>query len=379
MSGRRKLNGEGSIYQRSSDGRWVGAISIGYDEKGRPIRKTVSARTGDEVRRKMRTVQRHLDDGLPPPDDRMTIKHLLQRWEQDVLRHRVARTAFDNYKSLADHHIEPTLGRKRVSKLTPADVDALVSAKLDSGLSASTVGRIRSVLSQALDQAVRWGVVTRNVVTMTKGPKGKRKEGRGLDPSQAKRLLAAAKGHRMESLYVTMLYTGTRPGEALGLTWNAVDLSVGILVVQRALKREGTKLVLGDVKTASSRRSVNLAGPVVESLRQHRKRQAQDRLAAGSSWTDLDLVFSTEVGTPIDPSNLRRDLTATCERAGLGHWHPHELRHSAASLMLGQEVPLEVVADVLGHSSIRMTADVYGHIRAPQRQRAAEAMTDALA
>ena len=175
-----------------------------------------------------------------------------------------------------------------------------------------------------------------------------------------------------------MIYTGIRPGEALGLTWGTVDLAAGTLTVRQALKREGTRLVLGEVKTAASRRSVNLPDPVVKSLREHKKRQAKDRRAAGSSWTDLDLVFATEVGTPIDPSNLRRDMSATCERAGLGHWHPHELRHSAASLMLGQNVPLEVVADVLGHASIRMTADVYGHIRAPQRQAAADAMSSAL-
>ncbi len=103
-----------------------------------------------------------------------------------------------------------------------------------------------------------------------------------------------------------------------------------------------------------------------------------DRQAAGSARTASDLVFVTEVGTPIDPSNLRRDFTAVCEKAGLGRWHPHELRHSAASIMLAQHVPLEVVADVLGHSSIRMTADVYGHILAPQREAAAVAIASAL-
>ncbi len=375
---RRKLNGEGSIYQRASDGRWIGAVSLGYDEGGRSVRKTVSAKTAEGVRRKLREIQRQVDEGLPPPDDRMTIKQLLTRWEEDVLRHQVARSAYDNYKSLADHHIGPTLGRKRVSKLTPADVDALVSAKLDAGLSVSTVRRIRSILSQALDQAVRWGVVSRNVVTMTRGPKGSRGEGRTFTPAQAKNLLAAAQGDRLEALYVTMLYTGLRPGEALGLEWGAVDLAAGIVTVKKALKRVGTKLTLGEVKTARSRRAVNLPRPVINALREQKRRQAKDRLAAGSAWSDLDLVFATEVGTPIDPSNLRRDFKAVCERAGLGHWHPHELRHSAASLMLAQNVPLEVVADVLGHSSIRMTADVYGHIRAPQREAAAEAMAEAL-
>ncbi|MGO9028636.1 MAG: tyrosine-type recombinase/integrase [Acidimicrobiales bacterium] len=338
----------------------------------------MSAKAADEAKKKLRAVQRQVDDGLPAPDDRMTVKQLLARWENEVLRHQVATNAFDNYKSIADHHLVPTLGSKRVSKLTPADVDALTSAKLDSGLSASTVRRMRAVLSQALDQAVRWGVVARNVVSLTKGPKMKRKEGRGLTPAQAKLLLKSVRGYRLEALYITLLYLGLRSGEALGLRWSSVDLAAGTLTVQRALRRERNKLFIGEVKTATSRRSVNLPEPVVKSLRRHKSRQAKERRIAGSSWTDMDLVFPNEVGTPIDPSNFRRDFNAACERAGLGHWHPHELRHSAASLMLAQNVPLEVVADILGHSSIRMTADVYGHIRSPQREAAAKAMANAL-
>jgi integrase len=156
MPGKR-LNGEGSVYQRASDGRWVGAVTIGYNEIGRPLRKTVSGKSAKEARRKLRSVLRQLDDGLPPPDDKMTVKQLLARWEKDILRHQVATNTFQNYKSLAEHHIEPMFGRKRVSKLMPADVDALVSAKLDEGYSVSTVRRIRDILSQALDQAIRLG------------------------------------------------------------------------------------------------------------------------------------------------------------------------------------------------------------------------------
>ncbi len=221
MTGRR-LNGEGSVYQRASDGRWVGAITLGFNDAGRPVRKTVSAKAADEAKKKLRAVQRQVDDGLPAPDDRMTVKQLLARWENEVLRHQVATNAFDNYKSIADHHLVPTLGSKRVSKLTPADVDALTSAKLDSGLSASTVRRMRAVLSQALDQAVRWGVVARNVVSLTKGPKMKRKEGRGLTPAQAKLLLKSVRGYRLEALYITLLYLDcaqVRPSGCAGPAW----------------------------------------------------------------------------------------------------------------------------------------------------------------
>jgi integrase len=377
MAGRRG-NGEGSIYQRSSDGRWLGVIPLGYGSDGRLERKTVSARTRAEVVKKLKDLQRQVDDGLPPPDTRLTVSQLLERWHRDVLRHQVAPIAAENYKSVADHHLVPALGRKHVTKLMPADVDALLSAKLDSGLSVSTVRRIRAVLSQALDQGVRWGVVNRNVAALTRGPRMRRQEGRTLTPEQARHLLQALAGHRNEVLYVLMLSTGLRRGEALGLRWTDVDLDAGVLLVQRQLKREGGKLVTADTKTARSRRSVDLPAPTVAALKAHRARQAEERLALGPGWQESRHVFTTSIGTPIDPRNLYREFRLICERAGLGRWHPHELRHSAASLMLAQGVKLHVVSEVLGHSSIRMTADVYGLILAPDRRAAAEAMSEVL-
>lgn len=373
MAGRRG-NGEGSIFQRASDGRWLGVATLGYDIDGKPQRKTVSARTRAEVVEKLRALQRQLDDGLPPPDTATTVYLLIHRWHDDVLRHQVAPSAAANYKSLAEHHILPTLGRCRVASLTPADVDRLISQKMDSGLAVSTVRRIRSVLAQALNQAIRWGIVNRNVASLTRGPKATRSEGRTLTHHQARQLLASLAGHRNEALYALMLSTGLRRGEALGLRWQDVDLAAGVLTIKRQLKREGGRLVTADTKTARSRRAINLPEPMVASLRNHRSRQAAERLALGPAWTDSGHVFTTTIGTPIDPRNLYREFKAICRQAGLGDWHPHELRHSAASLMLAQGVKLQVVSEVVGHSSIRMTADIYGHILAPDRQAAAEAM-----
>jgi integrase len=149
-------------------------------------------------------------------------------------------------------------------------------------------------------------------------------------------------------------------------------------MVRRQLKREGGKLVTSDTKTARSRRAIDLPSPVVESLKAHRVRQATERLALGPAWHDSGYVFTSSVGTPIDPRNLYREFQTICDKAGLGRWHPHELRHSAASLMLAQGVKLQVVSEVLGHSSIRMTADVYGHVLAPDRRAAATAMSEVL-
>ncbi len=371
-------NGEGSIYQRSSDGRWLGVLTLGYGPNGKLLRKTVSAKTRGEVAKKLKVLQRHLDDGIPLPDATLTVAQLFNSWYEDVLRHQVAPSASSNYKRIFDHHIIPTLGRKTVANLSAADVDRLISQKLDSGLSVSTVQRIRFVFAQAIDQGIRWGSVTRNVARLSRAPKAVRSEGRTLTPEQARSLLETLKGHRHEVLYSLMLSTGLRRGEALGLKWQDYDEKLGTMSIRRQLKLEGGKLITSDTKTSRSRRSVNLPAPMVVALKAHRNQQKIDEKGFPLGWVPTDFIFTSLVGGPLDPRNLNRDFHEVCDRAGLGHWHPHELRHSAASLMLAQGVKLQVVSEVLGHASIRMTADVYGHILAPDREAAAQAMSQVL-
>lgn len=378
MAGRRG-NGEGSIYQRkTTDRRWCASVSMGYGENGKPKRKVVTAKTRAEVVKKLKEIQRQLDDGLPLPDHAMTVEQLLDRWYQDVLRHQVAESAALGYRSVANHHIVPTLGKKKLASLTTSDVDRLLSSKIDSHLAVSTVQRIRTVLAQAIDQGIRWGVVNRNVASLARAPRAQRKEGRTLTPEQAKSFLAELHGHRNEALYALMLSVGLRRGEALGLRWDDLDLRSGVIKVRRQLLRETAGLVVRDTKTARSRRAINLPHPMLDMLKAHRARQAAERLALGAGWNDSGHIFTTSIGTPIDPRNLLREFKTICERAGLGNWHVHELRHSAASLMLAMGVPIQVVSEVLGHASIRMTADVYGHILAPDRQAAADAMGQVL-
>jgi integrase len=210
----------------------MGAVTLGYDENGRRIRKTVSAATKTGVLERLRAVQRQVSDGLPVPDDRVTVSELLDRWQNDVLRHQVAESAYMNYVAIGDHHIRPALGSIRLTKLTPSDVDALLSRKLDDGYSVSTVRRIRAVLAQALAQGERWGLVVRNVAAVTRGPRDRRRQGRTLTPAQAQTLLAALKGDHYEALFTTMLALGLRRGEALGLRWADINLEKGTLTVR---------------------------------------------------------------------------------------------------------------------------------------------------
>ena len=352
----------------------------GHDTKGRQLRKTVTAKKRTDAVKKLRKLQENLTKGLPPPDDRLTVTGLFEGWLEQVAPLRVQPATTANYSSLFKTHIKPGLGRKRLVNLQPDDVQHFVNEKLDEGLSVRTVRHLRGLLVQVLDHAVRQGKAVRNVAAMTDGPRLEtNREGRSLTIKQAKSLLRTVEGDRLEGLYVLMLATGMRPGEAFGLPWNNVDLKAGLVTIKQALVRQKGGNEIGPGKVGRRGwRTVQIPEPVVEALIAHSDRQAKERIEAGDAWEDNDLVFCTPIGTLLDPDNHRKAFTKLTEKAGIGRWHPHELRHSATSIMLAQGVPIEVVSKVLGHTSIRITADVYGHLLDGQKAQTADAMESAL-
>ena len=188
------------------------------------------------------------------------------------------------------------------------------------------------------------------------------------------------------AVLVALTY-GLRRGEVLGLHWSALDWKAGTVMVTHGMKRikvrdasspYRTQLVIAELKTPRSRRTLALTAELLAALRQHHARQAEARIAAGALWRDHGLIFTTEIGTPIDPESFAHTFSRLCKKAGLGHWHPHELRHSGASLMLAQGTPLHVVSEVLGHASVTITKDVYGHLVEGDKRLAAESMSRAL-
>jgi integrase len=293
----------------------------------------------------------------------------------------------DDYRDTVRLHLIPALGSKRLAKLTVADLDTLWQAKRDAGYSANSVRIMRTVLRRALGQAEREGLVTRNIASLSAAPRIRLGEGRTLTVGQARHLLRAAHDHRFEVAVLIGLTYGLRRGEVLGLHWSSVDWAAGTIRITHGVKRSKnrdsaisrkTQLVAAELKTARSRRTLALTAEIEATLRSHYARQAEARSTAGSLWRDYGLVFVTEVGTPVDPDNFSHAFSRLCEDAGLGHWHPHELRHSGASLMLAQGTPLHVVSEVLGHASIAITKDVYGHLTEGDKRAASEAMSRAL-
>lgn len=350
----------GSIYL-TSEGRWRGAYT---DAAG--ARRYVSGTSRAEVAKRLKAAVRRADDGLPAGDERITVAEFLNRWLTAVAPSRsTAKTVAtqESYRWAIDLHLIPSLGKLKLRAMTSEHVERMLKEKAAAGYSRATLVRMRSILGMALTWGERRDLVARNVARLAEMPaKIKPKaEGRSLTVEQARALLEAAEGDRLEALYVTGLMLGLRPGELLGLMWDDLDLEAGVLHVRRTLKRERTALVLGEPKTAKSRRALAVPSPVTEALRAHRRRQAEERLIAGPEWEDTGLVFVNHFGRPIDPSNLRREFSRLTEAAGLGHWHPHELRHSAASLLSAAGVPLETIADTLGHVDTRMVSHTYRH------------------
>ncbi len=268
---------------------------------------------------------------------------------------------------------------RRLSQLGPQHVQRLLNAKGATTLSPRTVAYIRSVLRQALRQAERWGMVSRNVASLATPPRISRREIQPLGPDEARIFTEAIRGDRLEPLYLLALGTGLRQGEILGLAWGDVDLAAATVTVRHALQRVGGRLELVPPKSLSSRRVVALPGFVVDALHAQHLRQRRDRLLAGSRWQQDDraLVFTTTVGTPMDGIAVTRRLQAILRTAGLPRQRFHDLRHACASLMLARGVAPRVAMETLGHSQISLTLNTYSHVIPALGRSAAEEM-DAL-
>lgn len=376
MSGRRGPH-EGSIFQRASDGRWVGSVHVGYDA-GKRVRKVVYGKTRKEVANKLSKALREAQAGTLVLDERRTVGDYLTWWVTNVAPATVKDSTADQYAWIVKRYLDPHLGKVKLAKLGPLHVQQMLASMEKEGLSAATRRQTRAILRRALGHAERYGYVARNAAALVDCP---RDDGPRLDDTlsldDATRLLGAAPGDPLEALVTVALTVGLRKGEALALTWENIDLDARTLTVAATLtRRTGYGLVVGTPKTDRSRRTVALPSTCVKALQAHRRRQAADRLAAGDLWHPGGFVFTTPTGTPLDPRNVTRDFQALCTRARVGPRRFHALRHSAATLMLAQGVPLEVISKTLGHSGLAITADVYAKVGVELQRQAADAIDD---
>jgi len=363
---------EGSIHERW-DGRWAGSVHIGYQD-GRRVRKHVMGHSRAEVKEKMAALMRAHDENRPIPDQREKVGPFLRRWLDEVARPTIRASTYDSYDDIVAGHLIPGLGRIALAKLGPAEVQTFLNAKSASGLSPRRVQYIHAVLRRALVTAERWGMVSRNVAKLVDPPRVPKHEISPLTPEQARQLIEACVDDRHLALYVTALGTGLRQGELLGLRWEDVDLETGRLRVRHTLANVKGQLTLLEPKTERSRRTVMLADAVVTALRAHRTRQRKERLVSGSRWVDSGHIFTTLHGTPYHAATITRAFQAALERAGLPRCRFHDLRHAAATFLLAQGMTLEDVKNLLGHSSITLTSNTYGHVLEQRQRQVARAM-----
>lgn len=285
------------------------------------------------------------------------------------------------YLRAVTHYINPSIGKVRLTRLAPSDVSRMLIDLEVKGYSPSTRRMARATLRRALRLAEQDGLLVRNVAAIAEGPKMDHREGRSLTPKQAQNFLEAVVDNRLEAAYVLALALGLRWGEILGLSWEDVVQAENavVLTIRRQLVRDKSGVHLVDLKTVGSRRTLHLSAPLVEVLQRHQVRQEAEELIRGTPWhNQWNLIFTSNVETPLDPEQFGKTVPKICEAAGLGHWSIHELRHSCASLLIAMEVPLEVVSEQMGHASIRVTKDVYGHLMPKARAKAAEAMRSVL-
>jgi len=366
-------NNEGSIYKRA-DGRWAAALTLPGGK-----RRTLYGKTRQEVARKLTVAIRDRDTGVPVTPQRQTVGQFLQKWVEDSVRPTVRPSTFERYEGIVTNHLVPSIGRRTLHGLSPQDVQALYTGKLNSGLSARSVEHLHAVLRRALGQALKWGLVARNVATLVDVPRPHRREVRPFSLEEARTLLEAIRGHRMEALYVLCLTVGLRQGEALGLRWEDVDLDGGTLQVRTALQRIDGTYRLVEPKTNRSRRTVALPETAAVALGAHHMRQQEAKAQAGPNWEDWALVFATPRGTPLNRHNVTREFQTLLEQVGLPRQRFHDLRHTCASLLLAMNVQPRDVMEVLGHSQIGLTMNTYSHVMPPALRNAASRMDEILA
>jgi integrase len=374
---RRRGNGEGSIYQLPN-GRWRGSVFLGYRE-GKPHRKYVTRRTRAEVAAEIRHLLEAQRQGQLVTTGGMTVGEWFATYLDQVARPTLRPRTFDRYSSDIAGHILPAIGRHRLDKLRPAHLVALYNAKAAEGLSGSSLRHIHAVIRRALNVAVKWQMITVNPATLVDAPRAAQHEVVPLSADEARQLIRAARADRLEARWLVGLALGLRQGEALGLWWDDVDTRSGLLHVRRALQRQrGGGLVFTTTKTQRSRRTIPLPAPLVDALIAHRDRQEKERIAAGSLWRGSACVFTTQIGTPIEPRNDYREFKKLLDRAGLPSVRLHDLRHTAASLLIAQGVPARVVMEILGHSQIALTMNTYSHVAPEVSREAADRMAQML-
>jgi integrase len=407
--GRTRGNRDGKPYQRKADGKWV---AVGYFPNGK--RKPCYGATSKEAAEKRKQFYRELEAQVPiTVGNTLTVEIYLRQWIEVTLAQRVkagrlAEGTFGSYRDNVELHIVPHIGRIKMVELGTSHIRTwlLLLADKPSGrgrrvlrpgekvlpppprLSTRTQNYAHAILRKALADAVDDEIVKRNVCLLVDPPLIERVPTRTPTRKEAVALLQAAAGDRLWAYWLVVLALGLRRGEGLGMRWSLTDLDAKTVRLEKQVMRQSGeldeatgrrkgKLVEAGLKTKASQATMRLPDVVVLALRQHRKDQAAEQLAA-EVWADPDLVFASTVGTPMEPRNVNRSWEAVCKKAGVGQFKLHALRHAAATFLFAEGVDPKVVQSTLRHTRLATTMDIYTGVLEEVRDGAASAMNDVL-
>lgn len=369
---KRRANNEGALYRRKN-GLWCAQISL------QGHRLTHYARTQKECRIWIKEMLARIDGGMTFESTQITMDEYMELWlENKELA--IRQGTVDNYRKLVFKHILPHVGHLRLQDVGPLQLKQLYARLRDDGCTPRTIQAIHVILHGAFQQAMREGVLGRNPVAMVQRPKVEQKEIQILNEDQARQFLMATVGTYFETAFHLALTTGMRKGELLGLKWSDIDWERGTLHVQRQLQQVGWGgSTLVAPKTRAGRRKLKLGPASLAQLGAHRERQALLKAAAGSQWQEMDLIFTTRIGTYADQSRLSKEFKATLQKAGLPNIRFHDLRHTSISFLLELGMPINTVQHRAGHSKASVTVDIYGHTMTGSQDLAAEKIDELIA
>ena len=375
------------VVKRGPD-RWMVRVFLGRDEDGKRQyhNKTIhgtkkqAVAHGRKVQTQVDTGEFHEESPSPATGSPETVSDFLDYWLDNTAVRRVSPYTLADYRALARRYLKPELGHIALAKLEPDDVQRLVTALEAKGLAPRTVRYTQGVLRNALNKAVREKKIATNPASaeMVDLPSTKSRELTVLNPEEARAFVEAAKGDRWAALWILLLSSGARPGEVLGLRWQ--DYDGARIRIQRALVRDrkGGGWTLKEPKTKKSRRTVPLPSPAIDALRAHRKRQAEEKLAA-PEYAPHGLIFADPKGEPLVWTEVVRDhFRDLLTQADLPRIRPYDLRHSCASLLMASGVNPKIVAERLGHSTSVLTLDTYSAVLPGLQDEATEKLGEML-
>ncbi|MFJ7998913.1 tyrosine-type recombinase/integrase [Streptomyces sp. NPDC096310] len=366
MARKRNPNGAGSIWQRK-DGRYEARVYVPQPD-GTRRRKTVYGATWDECDVKRQELVLRDRQGVPTPARSAKLSEWLPYWLEEFVRNDRKKTTYAKYETHVRRYLIPQIGSKRLETLGAADVRRMLAA-VTTQASAATAKESHRVLRSALTAACREELISRNVVKLVPAPRVQSRELKPWDLEETTTFLEAARKDPLYAAFVLAVALGLRRGEVLGLRWSDIDLERRTLTVRNQIQRVQKELYADSTKNRRTR-AIPVPLMCVAPLRWQRLRQGEQRLTAGQAWNDSDYVFTTRTGRTIEPRNLSRSFERITEDAGLRRIRLHDARHGCATLLFAAGVPARVVMEILGHSQIAVTMNIYTHVSDDNRREA---------